>query len=208
MGRRKSTIPGFERMVHSSKIPLLILDQKWHHLFSEESKPKDVEKLEQKLKKQLAGQGKINQEFKELKGLKTRLMKNIVANMDEIGEQGQETRKLQEDRRLITEINERLEDKEAELRELQVQMEENNALLMVATMEFCYRIMNSNETEREQLASWIDEMRMELKEKIVRKDIIEEKNREIYAYLHDIFGAQVVEAFDLKYAEEYKETQE
>ena len=47
-------------------------------------------------------------------------------------------------------------------------------------------------------------MREELKQKIVRKDSIDSKNREIYAYLHDIFGAQVLEAFDLKYEDEYK----
>ena len=75
---------------------------------------------------------------------------------------------------------------------------------MVQTMEFCYHIMSSNEVEREQLASWIEQMREELKQKIVRKDAIDGKNREIYAYLHDIFGAQVLEAFDLKYEDEYK----
>ncbi len=208
MGKKKNTIPGFERIIHNRKIPLLVLDQKWHHLFSQDSKPKEVVKLEQKLNKQLAGQGRLNQEMKELKTLKTRLMKNIVVNMDEIGTYGQESKKLQEDRRLITEINEKMEEKETELRNLQDEMEKDNALLMVQTMEFCYRIMSSNETERERLASWIEGMREELKRKIVRKETIDEKNREIYTYLHDIFGAQVLEAFDLKYKDEYKITKE
>ena len=115
---------------------------------------------------------------------------------------------MQEDRRLITEINEKMEEKETELRNLQDEMEKDNALLMVQTMEFCYRIMSSNETERERLASWIEGMREELKRKIVRKETIDEKNREIYTYLHDIFGAQVLEAFDLKYKDEYKITKE
>ena len=73
-------------------------------------------------------------------------------------------------------------------------------------MEFCYGIMNQNETEREELASWISKTRVELKKKIIRKDAIEDKNKEIYAYLHDIFGAQVTGAFDLKYADEYRKT--
>ena len=163
-----------------------------------------MERLEQKLKKQLSGQGRLRQEIKELKGLKAKLMKNILVNMDEIGEHGQETKKLQEDHRLITEINGKLEDKEEELRKMEQEMEQDNSLLMVQTMEFCYRIMSSNEVEREHLASWIDQMREELKQKIVRKDAIDGKNREIYAYLHDIFGAQVLEAFDLKYEDEYK----
>ena len=41
-----------------------------------------------------------------------KLMKNIVVNMDEIGERGQETGRLQEDRRLITEINDKTERNE------------------------------------------------------------------------------------------------
>ena len=131
-------------------------------------------------------------------------MKNIVVNMDEIGENGQETKKLQEDRRLITEINGRIEERRAELSRLQEEMEDNNARLMVETMEYCYQIMSSFEGEREELATWIAKMRTELKIKIIRKDYIEDKNREIYTYLHDIFGAQVLEAFDLRYDDEYK----
>ncbi len=73
-------------------------------------------------------------------------------------------------------------------------------------MRYCYQIMNSNETEREQLATWIAKMRTELKIKIFRKETIEEENREMYAYLHDIFGAQLLEAFELKFNDEYKVT--
>lgn len=204
MGKKKNAMPMFGQMLHGKKIPLLILDQKWHQLFLDGAKPKEIEKLEQKLNKQLAAQGRFTQEQKELKVLKTKLMKNIVVNMDEIGEQGQETKKLQEDRRLITEINDKMEDGEAQLRKLQEDMQEDNLRLMVETMEYCYRIMNSNEAEREQLIVRIAQMRTELKTKIFRREAIEEQNRGIYAYLHDIFGAQVLEVFDLKYEDDYK----
>ena len=204
MGKKKNVMPGFGQMLHGKRIPLLILDQKWHQLFLDGVKPKEIEKLEQKLNKQLAAQGRYNQEQKELKVLKTKLMKSIVVNMDEIGEHGQETKKLQEDRRLITEINDKMEDSEAQLRKLQEEMQEDNLLLMMQTMEYCYRIMNSNEAEREQLIVKIAQMRTELKTKIYRREAIEEQNRGIYAYLHDIFGAQVLEVFDLKNEDDYK----
>ncbi len=204
MGKKKNTPPQFQQIAYSTRIPPLVLDQKWHHLFPEEGKPKEIELLEQKLSRQLASQGGINQELKELKNLKEKLMKNIVLNMDEIGEHGQETRRLSEDRRLITEINGRMESKKAELRNLQDEMEDNNARLMAETMRYCYHIMNSNEAEREKLAAWIAKTRTELKVKIIRKETIEEENREMYAYLHDIFGAELLEAFDLKYEDEYE----
>ena len=125
-------------------------------------------------------------------------------NMEETSEK--ESLKLQENGRLITEINQRMEAARKELDELQDLMKMDNDQLMVETMEFCYGIMNQNETEREELASWISKTRVELKKKIIRKDAIEDKNKEIYAYLHDIFGAQVTGAFDLKYADEYRKT--
>ncbi|MCI8483990.1 MAG: hypothetical protein HFH41_06590 [Lachnospiraceae bacterium] len=204
MGKRKNTDHGFERLVQSKEIPPLVLDQKWHHLFSEDGKPKEVAKLEEKVNKHLARQGHLTQEIKDLKALKTKLMKNIVANMDEIGETGQETPKLQEDRRLITEINQRMDSCRQELEGLQDLMRSDNEMLMVETMKYCYGIMNSNETEKEELAVWIAKTRIELKKKVIRKEMIEDKNREIYTYLHDVFGAQVTGAFDLKYADEYK----
>jgi len=206
MGRKKNTTPQFQQIAASTRIPPLVLDQKWHQLFPEDGKPKEIAALEQKLNKQLASQGGMNNELRELRELKERLMRNIVVNMDEIGEHGQETRKLQEDRRLITEINERLENRKTDLRNLQDEMEDNNARLMAETMRYCYQIMNRNEAERESLAAWIAKMRTELKIKIIRKDTIEDENRRMYAFLHDIFGAQLLEAFDLRYEDEYKVT--
>ena len=204
MSKKKNSGLGFAKIAQNKNLPPLVLDQKWHHLFTEDGKPKEVAKLEQKVNKHVSRQGHLNQEMKELKALKNKLMKNIMDNMEETSEK--ESLKLQENGRLITEINQRMEAARKELDELQDLMKMDNDQLMVETMEFCYGIMNQNETEREELASWISKTRVELKKKIIRKDAIEDKNKEIYAYLHDIFGAQVTGAFDLKYADEYRKT--
>lgn len=202
MSKKKNAGREFAKIAQNKNLPPLVLDQKWHHLFTEDGKSKEVAKLEQKVNKHLSRQGHLNQEMKELKALKNKLMKNIVANMDEIGEA--ESPRLQENGRLITEINQRMEAARRELEELQDLLKMDNDELMVETMEYCYGIMNRNEAEREELADWISKTRIELKKKIIRKDTIEDKNKEIYAYLHDIFGAQVTGAFDLKYKDEYR----
>lgn len=79
MGKKKNIMPGFGQMLHGKRIPLLILDQKWHQLFLD-NKPKEIERLEQKLNKQLATQGKLNQELKDMKVLKKKLIdrKSVV----------------------------------------------------------------------------------------------------------------------------------
>ena len=204
MAKKKGTNPRFERIAQSKDIPILVLDQKWHHLFAVGGKPKEIRRLEKKVNKHLARQGRLNQDMKELKGLKNKLMKNIVVNMDEIGEQGQETARLQEDRRLITEINDRMDGSRGEMKALEDELKEDNERLMAETIEYCYGIMNQNEAEREEIAAWLQETRRELKRKVIRKESIEDKNKEIYTYLHDIFGARITEAFDVRYWAEYK----
>jgi hypothetical protein len=51
-------------------------------------------------------------------------------------------------------------------------------------------------------------VRIDLKKNIIRKQNRDINNREIYAYLHDIFGARVIDLFDIKYEEENSEAEE
>lgn len=207
MNEGKNREQGFGKALRQKNIPLLILDQKWHHLFLEDEKPKKIKKLEKELNQYLARQGQLNQELKELRKLKKKLMDNILVNMDEIGEDESRigVRKVREDKRLITDINAKLETYSDELQELPKLMEDVNRQLMAETMEFCYGKMRANESEREELGQWIDQMRIELKKKVIRKQNIEDQNKEIYTYMHDIFGAGIIEIFDLKYGDESEE---
>lgn len=207
MGGKKETNHGFEAVLQGKQIPLLILDQKWHNLFSDGGKPKKVVKLEKKANEYLRRQGKLNQDIKELKSLKEKLMKNIMANMDEIGEE-QESKVLLEDRRLISEINDKLRLEIAELEKLPVKMGEVNVALMAETMEYCYEKMRANEIETEAIGRWLEKVREEVKRNVVRKQTVEDKNKEIYSYMHDIFGAHIIEIFDLKYEKEPSEKEE
>ena len=42
---------------------------------------------------------------------------------------------------------------------------------------------------------------MELKKNIIRKQNRDINNKEIYSYLHDIFGMEVLNLFDIQYGE-------
>ena len=100
----------FKEAVRHAKIPVLVLDQKWHRLFALSGKPDDVKALEQELNELLAEQGKLNNEQKELKKLKNRLMNNIVQNIDHAGDDA-----MAQDKRLIDETNAKIEANEDEL---------------------------------------------------------------------------------------------
>ena len=59
--------------------------------------------------------------------------------------------------------------------------------------------MRLNEHHINSIGKWIADVRVELKKNVVRKQEMEIANQEIYSFMHDIFGADVIDIFDMKY---------
>lgn len=201
----------FKQALREKKIPVLVLDQKWHRLFAIHGKTEEITQVETRLKELLGKQGKLNQELKELKRLKGKLMDNIVQNMDGISQEyhsSLQERKMEEDKRLIDEINEKMEAYEDELLDLPNLIRLTNEELMILSMEYFYEKIRVNKSEADEIAEWIDSVRVELKKNIIRKQNREINNREIYSYLHNILGPEVLDIFDIKYHEESEEEEQ
>jgi hypothetical protein len=195
---------GFQEALRGKKIPILVLDQKWHRLFAIHGKPDTIKELENELNTLLARQGKLNNEQKEMKKLKNQLMDNIVKNMDGTTEESENAireKKLDEDRRLIDELNAKIEANEDELLEIPNQIKEVNGQLMLQSMDYFYEKLRVNQKEAKEIEEWITQVRIDLKKNIIRKQNREINNKEMYAYLHDIFGPDVINLFDLQYDE-------
>jgi hypothetical protein len=195
----------FKAALRGKKIPILVLDQKWHRLFAIHGKPEVVQNLEVEINSMIAREGKLNNEQKELKKVKNQLMDSIVKNMDgTTGEAGNAFRekKLDEDRRLIDEVNAKIEANEDELLELPGKIREANEQLMLESMDYFYEKLRVNSEEAKEIEDWITQVRIDLKKNIIRKQNREINNKEMYAYLHDIFGPDVLNLFDLQYEEE------
>ncbi len=189
----------FTQAMKTTKVPLLVLDQKWHRLFALKHKSPEIVSLEEKLKEALSQQGQANQKLKELKKLKNTLMQEIVANMEGKGKADPSVqKKMDENKRLIDDINEQIHENEDILIGLPKEMAGYNNELMMLTMEFCYQQIRDNYAEAQEISEWIKDVRIELKKKIIRKQNREINNKEIYAYMHDIFGKDIVDLFDMK----------
>lgn len=191
----------YKAALSGKKIPILTLDNKWHRLFTQTEPTLAISRLEQRLNELLKRQGKLNTETKEIKKLKKKLMDEIVSVRDEM-EQGQSNaleKKVEDNKRLLAECNEKLEGYQDELMELPREIEEINQELMLLTMEICYDKLQANTEEIQETAAWVAQIRVELKKRLVRKQEKEIQNHELYSYMHDIFGADVIEIFDLKY---------
>ena len=67
------------------------------------------------------------------------------------------------------------------------------------SMDYFYEKIRVNQTEAKEIEDWITQVRIDLKKNIIRKQNRDINNREIYSYLHDIFGAEVLNLFDIQY---------
>lgn len=199
----------FAGALKGKKVPILTLDQKWHRLFAIHGKPEAVKELENELNELLKRQGKLNNDLKELKKKKNLLMDNIVQNMEgstEEASNSSKARKLEEDRQKIDEIKALTESYEDELLELPNKIKATNELLMIKSMDYFYEIIRVNKEESEEIDRWITQVRIELKKNIIRKQNRDINNKEMYAYLHDVLGPEVIDLFDRRYEESKGDT--
>lgn len=187
----------YEKALKGKKIPVLTLDNKWHRLFTMTNKDNVLTSLENEVNSLLKRQGKINTELKSIKAIKKRLMDEIVQLMAIHDEPS--NKKIEENRKLIEECNQKMEDYEDEFLDLPSKIDEVNHKLMIRTMEICYNLLMDNTREIDEIAEWINKIRVEIKKNVVRKQEREIRNYELYSFMHDIFGAEVIEIFDMKY---------
>lgn len=202
----KRTEEVYKPALLGKRLPILTLDNKWHKLFTQAGSNARIDALAKELNGLLMRQGKLNTETKEIKKLKSKLMDDIMKSTESMEQQlDKKTEKtLSESRRLIAECNEKLDAYAEELHFLPDEIDRVNKQLMLATMEVCYDYLHENTEEIEEIERWVRENRIELKKKLIRKQEKEVGNHALYSYMHDIFGPDVIEIFDLKYNPEEK----
>ena len=106
---------------------------------------------------------------------------------------------MSENKRMIEEANQKLDDYNDELMELPKMIDDANLELMLATMRVCYSKIQKNIQDIEAINKWVSEFKDLLKRKILLKQSKEIWNDETYSYMHAIFGPDVIEMFDMKY---------
>lgn len=197
----------FRKALEHKKLPLLVLDQKWHRLFAIHGKTDEIRNAETELNNLLVRQGKLNSDLKDYKKVKNQLMDEIVQNMEGSDGNASDKEKVRDkDKRMIDELNERIDAAEAELLELPQKMKQVNENLMILSMEYFYAKIKINTQESREIEAWINQVRIDLKKNIIKKQNRDINNREIYAYLHDICGPQVLDLFDVEMEASDKES--
>ena len=197
MGKRGKKVD-FSNIVRDKKLPILTLDSRWHELFPEDLKTTAIKDLEQKVNNLLKKQGKLVNDIKDMKRLKSSLLKDIVDNMDitkDLSGKAKE-KKLDKNKQYINELNDKIEMSMDELADIPYQIKLVNEELLAESINIFYHGLEANKEEIKEVADWIANIREELKNKILIKQDLEAKNSLIYTYMHDILGAEIMELFD------------
>ena len=199
--RKKREIVDFSHLLIDKRVPIVILDERWHQLFHKQSKSRKIIELEKTLNNLMKQQGKLISDVKNMKSAKRQLMDGIVANMNvDSSPTGKlNDKKLAKSHKLIEDINNKLNNADNNLADIPYRIKETNANLVVEGMNLCYRKLDKNSSELTQLDQKIEMMREELKQMIGRKQDLESDNAVMYTYMHDVLGSEVMEMLDQYY---------
>ena len=188
--------------LEGKSIPILTLDNKWHQLFTQTEMTPEIEQLADELNALVERDGKIRMETKKIKKLKKTLLSEIVPLRDQANKAGNSPaieKEISERTRLINECNEKLDGHEDELLDLSREIYDVDYKLMIETMKVCYDTLHENTDYIKGLDEWISKVRVELKKNVIKLQEAEMENYNLYSYMHQIFGPDVIDLFDMKY---------
>ena len=194
----------FETLVREAlkgkKVPILVLDRRWHTLFPQGEKPAEIIQLEEKLNELLKRQGYLVNDIKDLKKTKKNLLEGIVAGMNDAEPLRDKKKKNQQ--RLLLEIKERIETESDELIELPRMIKKANEELLATGAQYCFERLANGDEQLKIVKQEIEELRISLREKTEWKDDLEESMDSAYSLMHGLLGHDVMNLYDKRKGKE------
>lgn len=194
----------FETLVREAlkgkKVPILVLDRRWHTLFPQGEKPVEIVQLEEQLNELLKRQGYLVNDIKDLKSTKKKLMAGIVASMNDAEPLRDKKKKNQQ--RLLLEIKERIETESDELVELPRKIKKANEELLATGAHYCFERLANGDEQLKIVKQEIEELRTSLREKTEWKDDLEESMDSAYSLMHGLLGHDVMNLYDKRKGKE------
>ena len=175
-------------------LPILTLDERWYHLVTDKIKTDEIRYWEKEVNELLKKQGQVNTDIKEVKKIKSQIIKEVVENMED--DSSNNKKKMTQNQRLIKEAKDKISQLEDESLELPRKLARANEQLMLETVKVCFEKINSNKEDLEVLNKWIDSTRVKLKKNLLIEQDKEAVNEKMYTYMHDIFGAEIMGTLD------------
>ena len=178
------------------EVPILILDERWHHIFNDNNKNALVRELEVALRESFKRQARISEELEKAENTKQKLMKRIIDNMRVAQVSAEEAKKQDKSQQMIKEINTEIAELEAEYEDMPQRIKALNEELLIESMRVCYRIMEANKVQLEKQKVLVEEAQQLLMERTLVKQNLEKENHQMYTFMHRMFGRNILELFD------------
>lgn len=188
----------FRKVFEGRRIPLVNFDERWLTIFPKEKMTNHMNELSAKVNDLLKKQGKAVEEIKGYKRYKEQLMQEIMENMDAddtfFGRL--KARKLEKNQKLILELNAQLQKSEDELADLPAEIRQVNEELLIETTRECFHQLIKTDNQVNLLKDTIKEYEDRLHELKEEVKEVEKTNRDIYLYMHDMLGPDLMKKID------------
>ncbi|WP_026507270.1 hypothetical protein [Butyrivibrio sp. MC2013] len=190
----------YKSALAGKNIPIVTADDKWKLLFGEEGATPEINAMAKELDELIDRQSMYKQKIRDIKRLKKTLLDEVIVLSDKLNSGDKSAGKeLDDHKRLVKDCNSEMEELEESLIGLPTAIYELNFKLMLASMEVCYDKLHANTERINEIDSWLYATRKELKKQVIRLQEGETENFNLYSYMHQIFGPEVLDIFDMAY---------
>lgn len=195
------------KILRKNDISVLTLDERWNSLFGSFDKNSDIIECEKKIKSLMKEQAAAFNELKKARKQRKALMDRVLeltkgAFEDECPEAREEMKECQKGIRLASASIRELEGRLEELPEL---LRDVNLELLEHTINLVYVKIRRNMDRKKELERLIRETRERLRSYIDENETLQVDDSSIYAYFHDLLGAEELEKLDEQFLKSQEE---
>ncbi len=196
--RKKNQSIDFRSAFRGKKVPLVTLDERWLTLFPPEEMTEQMKNLQHKMNELLKHQGRAVENIKGYKRYKNQLMQEIMQNMevDQSPVGKLKLRKLEQNQRMILNLNEQLQQSEEELSNLPYEIKDTNEELLTETTRVCFERLQTTGKEINLIKSEILDLEHQLSELKEQLRKLEKMNRDTYLYMNELLGTDMMRKID------------
>ncbi len=184
----------FLKAIQGKELPILTLDPNWHALFAMRGKSLEIKNLERRLTDLLKEQSRLTEASQNMSDKKKQLMTNIIHSMSEDDDINNNLKAKQ--KRMIEKINQQAVNNEDELKTIPDRIKRVNEQLLLETFRQVYYEISINKNEIAELERVIDNLRVELNQRIMEKDDKEEYNHGVFSTIKDIVGMSPINIYE------------
>ncbi|QEH70186.1 hypothetical protein [Cellulosilyticum sp. WCF-2] len=184
-------------ILKSRKLPIVLLDPLWHTM--RDSIQSDIIKAQEKnLKELLKEQGRLNNDYKEYSTVKQNFLKEILNLSGEVQVDGnsESIEALNKLHQSTVNINQKLEDIEKRISEVEVEIESANREIIEEMIAVGYEYIDVCKEKEIRLEREITQLREQMLLKTAEKKKCEKLLKDVYNYLHSIVGREQIEVID------------